>query len=89
VDLSHLKTFRLLACHKLENLQVKFGKLESLVELDLSKYSELGCLPYSIVDLSQLKTFRISKCHKLNVLPILLVFKAKVTYHYYVVPRQI
>jgi Leucine-rich repeat (LRR) protein len=49
---------------------VKFGKLQSLVELDLSFCSELGCLPDSIVDLSQLKTFTLSGCKKLENLPM-------------------
>jgi hypothetical protein len=31
----------------------------------------------------------LSQCHKLEVRPIILIFKAKVTYHYYVVIRQI
>jgi Leucine-rich repeat (LRR) protein len=53
----------------LENLPVEFGKLQSLVELDLSSCIELGCLPNSIVDLSQLKTFRLWGCHKLENLP--------------------
>jgi hypothetical protein len=52
----------------LENLPMEFGKLQSLVELDLSYCFELGCLPDSIVDLSQLKTFRLSGCHKLESL---------------------
>jgi Leucine-rich repeat (LRR) protein len=54
----------------LENLPMEFGKLQSLVELDLSHCSELGCLPDSIVDLSQLKAFRLSNCHKLENLPM-------------------
>ncbi len=33
---------------------MEFGKVQSLVELDLSECSELGCLPDSIVDLTQL-----------------------------------
>jgi hypothetical protein len=41
----------------LENLLMEFGKLQSLVDLDLSGCSQLGCLPDSIVDLSQLKAF--------------------------------
>jgi Leucine-rich repeat (LRR) protein len=57
-------------CHKLENLPMEFGKLQSLVELDLSDCSELGCLPDSIVDLSQLQTFRLRGCHKLENLPL-------------------
>jgi len=52
VDLSQLKTFQLSSCHKLENLPVEFGKLQSLVEWDSSDCSELGSLPDSIVDLS-------------------------------------
>jgi Leucine-rich repeat (LRR) protein len=43
VDLSQLKTFRLIECHKLENLPMELGKLQSLVELDLSGCFELGC----------------------------------------------
>jgi Leucine-rich repeat (LRR) protein len=57
-------------CKKLENLPVEFGKLQSLVELDLSKCSELGCLPDSIVDLTQLKTFRLCGCQKLENLRV-------------------
>jgi hypothetical protein len=38
---------------------MEFGKLQSLMELDLSRCSQLGCLPYSILNLSQLKTFRL------------------------------
>jgi hypothetical protein len=49
---------------------MEFGKLQSLVELDLSNYSKLGCLPDSIVDLSQLKTFRSWQCYKLENLPV-------------------
>jgi len=49
---------------------VEFGKLQSLVELDLSCCSELGCLPDSIVDLSQLKTFRLRDCRNLKNLPV-------------------
>jgi Leucine-rich repeat (LRR) protein len=49
---------------------MEFGKLQSLVELDLSKCFELGCLPDSIVDLAQLETFRLTKCHKLENLPV-------------------
>jgi Leucine-rich repeat (LRR) protein len=70
VDLSQLKSFRLFNCHKLENLPMEFGKLQSLVELDLSGCSQLGCLPDSIVDLSQLKSFRLFNCHKLENLPM-------------------
>jgi hypothetical protein len=44
-------------CFKLENLLVEFGKLQSLVELDFSDCSKLGCSPNSIVDLSQLNIF--------------------------------
>jgi Leucine-rich repeat (LRR) protein len=54
----------------LENLPVEFGKLQSLVELDLSDCSQLGCLPDSIVHLSQLETFRLSFNHKLENLPV-------------------
>jgi Leucine-rich repeat (LRR) protein len=49
---------------------VEFEKLQSLVELDLSNCSQLGCLPNSIVHLSQLKTFRLSECHKLENLRV-------------------
>jgi hypothetical protein len=49
---------------------MEFGKLQSLVELDLSGCSQLGCLPDSIVDLSQLKTFRLWGCHNLTNLPM-------------------
>ncbi len=49
---------------------MEFGKLQSLVELDLSSCSELGCLPDSIVDLSQLKTFQLCGCQKLENLPM-------------------
>ncbi len=49
---------------------MEFGKLQSLVELDLSKCSELGCLLDSIVDLSQLKTFQLKGCHKLENLTV-------------------
>jgi hypothetical protein len=66
VHLSQLKTFRLTLCHKLENLLVEFAKLQSLVELNLSCCSQLGCLPNSIVHLSQLETFRLLECHKLE-----------------------
>ncbi|CAK9231015.1 unnamed protein product [Sphagnum troendelagicum] len=48
----------------------EFGKLQSLVKLDLSRCSQLGCLPDSIVDLSQLKTFRLGGCEKLTNLPM-------------------
>jgi Leucine-rich repeat (LRR) protein len=89
VHLSQLKTFRLLECHKLRNLPVDFGKLQSLLELDLCGCSQLGCLPNSIVHLSQLKIFQLSKCDELEVRPILLIFRTKVTYHYYVVAGQI
>jgi Leucine-rich repeat (LRR) protein len=54
----------------LENLPVEFGKLQSLVELDLSECSQLGCLPDSIVNLSKLKTFDLGGCHKLENLPV-------------------
>jgi len=49
---------------------MEFGKLESLVELDLFDCSQLGCLPYSIVNLSHLKTFRLQRCVKLENLPM-------------------
>jgi len=42
----------LFECHKLGNLQVELGKLQSLVEFDLYGCFELGCWPKSIVDLS-------------------------------------
>jgi hypothetical protein len=45
---------------------MEFKKLQSLVQLDLFDYSELGCLPYSIVDLSQLKTFQLIDWNKLE-----------------------
>jgi len=38
--------------------------------IDLSRCSELGCLPDSIVDLSQLKTFQLWGCRKLENLLI-------------------
>jgi Leucine-rich repeat (LRR) protein len=53
----------------LEKLPMEFGKLQSLVELDLSSCSQLGCLPDSIVHLSQLKTFGFYDCNKLEKLP--------------------
>jgi hypothetical protein len=49
---------------------MEFWKLQSLVELDLSGCSQLGCLPDSIVDLSQLKTFQLGGCDKLENLPM-------------------
>jgi hypothetical protein len=49
---------------------MEFGKLQSLVELNLSDCSELKCLPDSIVDLSQLKTFQLQECRKLENLPM-------------------
>ncbi len=49
---------------------MEFGKLQSLVELDLSYCSQLGYLPDSIVNLSQLKTFQLGGCHKLENLPV-------------------
>jgi invasion protein IalB len=49
---------------------VEFEKLQSLVELDLSSCSQLGCLANSIVDLSQLKTFQVCRCEKLENLPV-------------------
>jgi Leucine-rich repeat (LRR) protein len=54
----------------LENLPMEFGKLQSLVELNLSYCSQLECLPDSIVHLSQLKTFRLRRCQKLENLPM-------------------
>jgi hypothetical protein len=36
----------------LEKLPMEFGKLQSLVELDLSGYSQLGYVSNSILDLS-------------------------------------
>ncbi|CAK9880608.1 unnamed protein product, partial [Sphagnum jensenii] len=70
VNLSQLKTFRLFECPKLENLPLEFGKLQSLVQLDLSFLTKLGALPDSIVNLSQLKTFRLFECPKLENLPL-------------------
>jgi len=52
--------------HKLENLLMEFKKLQSLVELDLSNCSQLGCLHDAIVHLSQVKTFRLLQCDKLE-----------------------
>ncbi len=49
---------------------MEFGKLQSLVELDLFSCVELRFLPDSIVHLSQLKIFRLSGCHKLENLPV-------------------
>ncbi len=49
---------------------MEFRKLQSLVEVDLSDCSKLGCLPNSIVDLSQLKTFQLWGCHKLENLKV-------------------
>jgi hypothetical protein len=49
---------------------VEFEKLQSLVELNLFPYYELGCLLDSIMDLSQLKTFQLWVCHKLENLPM-------------------
>jgi hypothetical protein len=54
----------------LENLPMEFGKLQSLVELDLFDCSKLGCLHNSIVHLSQLKTFQLSECYKLENVPM-------------------
>jgi hypothetical protein len=45
---------------------VELKKLQSLVELELSGCSELGCFLDLIVDLSQLKRFRLQGCHKLE-----------------------
>jgi hypothetical protein len=49
---------------------MKFGKLQSLVELNLSYCYQLGCLPDSIMDLTQLKTFELFECDKLENLPM-------------------
>jgi hypothetical protein len=38
---------------------MEFGKLQSLVELDLSVCSQVVCLAASILNLSRLKTFRL------------------------------
>jgi hypothetical protein len=43
---------------------MEFGKLQSLVGLDLSHCSRLVSQPNSIVHLSHFKTLRLSKCHK-------------------------
>jgi hypothetical protein len=48
---------------------MKFGNLQSLVELELFGCFELGCLPYSIVDLSQHHTFDLQRCSKLENVP--------------------
>jgi len=64
------KHFNWGGCDKSENLPMEFGKLQRLVELDLSPCSQLGCLPDSIVDLSQLKTFQLKWCDKLENLPM-------------------
>jgi Leucine-rich repeat (LRR) protein len=55
---------------QIENLPMELGKLQDLVELDLSASSELECLLDSIVELSKLKTFRLFECHKLENLPM-------------------
>jgi len=70
VDLSQLKTFRLWRCHNLTNLPMEFGKLQSLVELDVFSCSQLRCLLDSIVHLSQLKTFQLGGCDNLMNLPM-------------------
>jgi hypothetical protein len=57
----------LIGCHKLKNLPWEFQELQFMVELDLPSWSQLGCLPDSIVHLSQLKTFRLIGCHKLKI----------------------
>jgi len=49
---------------------MEFGKLQSLVELNLFSCSQLGCLPDSIVNLSQFETFRLQGCDKLENLPM-------------------
>jgi hypothetical protein len=36
IHLSQLETFQLLECHKLEKSQMEFGKLQNVVEVDLS-----------------------------------------------------
>ncbi len=66
LNLSQLKTFRLVGCDRLANLPMEFRKFQTLVELNLSKCSQLGCLPHSIVNLSQLKTFLLWGCNKLT-----------------------
>jgi len=55
---------------KLENLPMEFGKLQSLVHMDLSCSFQLRHLPESIVHLSQLKTFSLQRCYKLENLPM-------------------
>jgi hypothetical protein len=54
----------------LKNLLMEFMKLQSLVELNLFYYSQLGYLFDSIVDLSQFKTFQLFGCHKLENLQV-------------------
>jgi Leucine-rich repeat (LRR) protein len=49
---------------------MEFGRLQSLVKLDLSGCSQLGYLPDSIVNLSQLETFQLGGCDKLENLPM-------------------
>ncbi len=49
---------------------MEFGKLQSVVELDLSNCVQLRFLPNSIVHLSQLKTFQLIRCNKLENLPV-------------------
>ncbi len=51
-----------------ENLLMEFEKLQTLMEADLSYYSKLGCLPYSIVHLSQLNIFQLNEFFKLEIL---------------------
>ncbi len=59
MELSKLEKFNLWGCSKLDNLPVKFGNLQSLVDLELSSCSKLGRLPDSIVELSKLETFNL------------------------------
>jgi hypothetical protein len=54
----------------LKNLPMKFGKLQSLVEVNLSCCWQLGCLPDLIVDLSHLKTLQLIECSNLKNLPM-------------------
>ncbi len=46
---------------------MEFGKLQSLVELDLFACSKLGRLLDSVMELSQLETFQLSESHKLKI----------------------
>jgi hypothetical protein len=45
---------------------MKFGNLQSLVDLELSSCSKLGRLPDSIVELSKLETFNLRGGSKLE-----------------------